>query len=139
MSDLINHPPHYTNHPSGIEVIEYSRLLPFGPGSAVKYIMRRELKEGTKAVDNIDKAIWFLNDSIDNHISYALTSTMHHRIQRVIEHEPNATVKSFLASLYCQIPGRWLTGNHPDLTLARDLAVALREEYTSRDQTEALW
>lgn len=135
----VSYPKHYVSHPSGIEVVTYARLLPYGLGSAVKYVMRRELKEGSSPTQNLDKAIWFLNDSIDNHISYSLTATMHKRIQPVIEHEPNSIVKSFLASLYCQIPGRWLVGNYPDLDLARDLIVALREDYTARDQTEVLW
>lgn len=125
--DPVTRPVGYNSHPSGIEVIEYRRLLPTGPGDAVKYVMRRDLKGNP--IQDIDKAIWYLNDSIDNHISYSLTSTMHHRIQPVIEAEPNATVKAFLASLYVQIPGRWLFGNYPDLELARDLVMALREEY----------
>lgn len=127
MTDMVAHPPHYNNHPSGIEVIEYRRLLPTGPGDAVKYVMRRDLKGNP--VQDLDKALWYLNDSIDHRISYALTATMHRKIWPVIDAEPHATVKSFLGALYLQQKGNWLFGNYPDLELARDLVLSLREEY----------
>lgn len=36
--DNINHPPHYTNHPSGIECIQITEHMGFCLGNAVKYI-----------------------------------------------------------------------------------------------------
>ena len=44
MSDMVNHPRHYTSHPSGIEVIEITEHMNFCLGNAIKYIMRSELK-----------------------------------------------------------------------------------------------
>ena len=35
MVDLVNHPPHYSAHPSGVEVIELTEHLPFCLGNAV--------------------------------------------------------------------------------------------------------
>jgi hypothetical protein len=40
MSDLINHPPHYTAHQSKIECIEITRHLDFNRGCAIKYLWR---------------------------------------------------------------------------------------------------
>ena len=44
MTDLVNHPPHYKNHPSGVECIEITRHMNFNLGNAVKYIWRVGLK-----------------------------------------------------------------------------------------------
>ena len=64
MSDIINHPPHYTEHPSKIECIEITRHLSFNRGNAIKYLWRC----GKKDIVNqeLKKAIWYLNDEINN-------------------------------------------------------------------------
>lgn len=62
MTDLVNHPPHYNSHSSGIEVIEITRSLEFTLGNAVKYILRHAHKDNPK--QDIDKAIWYVKDII---------------------------------------------------------------------------
>lgn len=59
--DAVDHPAHYTAHPSGIECIELTRLLPFAIGNAVKYIWRWELKNG---IEDLRKARWYVRDAI---------------------------------------------------------------------------
>ena len=59
--DPVNHPPHYTAHPSGIECIEIIRHMGFNLGNAIKYIWRADLKGG---VEDLEKAIWYLKDEI---------------------------------------------------------------------------
>jgi len=61
-ADLINHPPHYTEHPSGIECIEITRHMGFNLGNAVKYIWRCDLKQD--AIEDLKKAIWYIQDEI---------------------------------------------------------------------------
>ena len=39
MPDLINHPPHYTSHPSGVECITVVEHMGFNVGNAIKYAM----------------------------------------------------------------------------------------------------
>lgn len=60
--DPVNHPKHYTNHPSGIECIQITRHMDFNLGNAVKYIWRADLKNG---VEDLKKAIWYLKDEIE--------------------------------------------------------------------------
>jgi hypothetical protein len=36
--DKVNHPKHYTNHPSGIECIEITQHHDFCVGNAIKYL-----------------------------------------------------------------------------------------------------
>ena len=40
MTDPVNHPKHYNNHPSGIECIDVVRHMNFNRGNSIKYIWR---------------------------------------------------------------------------------------------------
>lgn len=62
-SDMVNHPTHYTSHPSGIEVIQITEHMNFCLGNAIKYILRADLKG--KKEEDIKKAIWYLNRELD--------------------------------------------------------------------------
>lgn len=62
--DLVNHPKHYTSHPSGIETIEITRWMNFNLGNSVKYILRSGKKSEDTAVQDLEKAIWYLKDEI---------------------------------------------------------------------------
>ena len=58
MNDAVNHPKHYTSHPSGIETIEITGKLPFALGNAVKYLMRSQYKKNR--IEDLKKARWYL-------------------------------------------------------------------------------
>lgn len=60
---MVNHPPHYTKHPSGIQCIEITRHMGFNLGNALKYIWRADLK-GT-AIQDLEKAIFYLIDEVE--------------------------------------------------------------------------
>jgi hypothetical protein len=68
--DNVNHPEHYTSHPSGIECIEIARCYPFSIGNAIKYLWRAGLKKDASLTDNqkeiedLKKAIWYISDRI---------------------------------------------------------------------------
>lgn len=59
--ESINHPKHYTSHPSGIEVIQITEHMNFCLGNAIKYILRHEHKGG---IEDLKKAIWYINREI---------------------------------------------------------------------------
>ena len=61
--DMVNHPPHYTSHPSGVECIQITEHMNFCLGNAVKYIWRAGLK-GSGSED-LKKAIWYLQREIE--------------------------------------------------------------------------
>lgn len=48
--DSVNHPAHYTSHPSGIEAIDVTEHFSFNLGNAIKYIWRHGMK-GNPIVD----------------------------------------------------------------------------------------
>ena len=63
MSDVVNHPKHYTSHQSGVECIAVTERLGFCAGNAIKYLWRADLK-GRQSED-IKKAMWYLDRIID--------------------------------------------------------------------------
>jgi hypothetical protein len=62
MSDNVQHPKHYTNHPSGIECIQVTEHMNFCLGNAVKYIWRADLKHD--AIEDLHKSVWYINREI---------------------------------------------------------------------------
>lgn len=61
-ADMVNHPPHYTSHPSGVECIQVAEHYPFCIGSAIKYLWRAGLKGD--AIEDLKKAVWYINREI---------------------------------------------------------------------------
>lgn len=62
--DPVNHPKHYTSHPSGVECIQITEHMDFLLGNALKYIWRNGLKDGTSSVQDLEKARWYLERKI---------------------------------------------------------------------------
>jgi len=61
-NDPVNHPKHYTNHPSGVECIQITEHMGFNLGNALKYIWRADLKHD--AIEDMNKAVFYLNREI---------------------------------------------------------------------------
>lgn len=61
--DPVNHPKHYTAHPSGVECIQITRHMGFNLGNAMKYIWRADLKDN--AIEDLEKAVWYIRDEIE--------------------------------------------------------------------------
>lgn len=60
--DAVNHPAHYTKHPSGIECIQITEHMGFNLGNALKYIWRCDLK--LDAIEDLKKARWYIDREI---------------------------------------------------------------------------
>lgn len=63
MTDNVNHPKHYTSHPSGTECITIVEHMNFNVGNAVKYLWRAGLKSDD-AMTDLRKAAWYINREI---------------------------------------------------------------------------
>lgn len=69
MTDLVNHPPHYTH--SDIECIDAiraavgseSNFMAYCQGTAIKYLWRYRHKGGA---EDLNKAIWYLNRMVQS-------------------------------------------------------------------------
>lgn len=62
--DAVNHPVHYTSDPSGVECIDITRHRNFNIGNAFKYLWRSGLKDPERHIDDLRKAIWYIEDEI---------------------------------------------------------------------------
>ena len=64
-NDNVNHPAHYTE--GKIEVIDYiqDKGFNFFRGNEIKYISRAGKKDKAKEIEDLQKAIWYLNKEIE--------------------------------------------------------------------------
>ena len=62
MNDPVNHPKHYTEHPSGVECIEITEYMNFCVGNAIKYLWRAGLKG--EQIEDLRKARWYIDREI---------------------------------------------------------------------------
>jgi len=62
--DSVNHPSHYTAY-KGLEVIDLTEQMNFNRGNAVKYIARAGLKNSDTEVEDLQKALWYIQREID--------------------------------------------------------------------------
>lgn len=69
MNDNVNHPAHYTD--GNIEVIDFieDKKLGYHLGNAVKYIARAGKKDPDKYVEDLQKAVWYLQREIKRSLS----------------------------------------------------------------------
>lgn len=61
--DPIN-PSHYRDHPSGVECITITQHENFCIGNAIKYLWRRRKKDLNKEVEDLKKAVWYIQQEI---------------------------------------------------------------------------
>jgi len=65
--EKIEHPDHYqSGKMEAIEVIE-AYDLNFSIGSAIKYLLRAGKKPGESSVEDLSKAIWYIQREIERH------------------------------------------------------------------------
>ena len=61
-NDPVQHPAHYTAHPSGVECITVTEHMNFCIGNAVKYLWRAGMKGDT--IEDLKKARWYIDREI---------------------------------------------------------------------------
>ena len=61
-SDPVNHPPHYTKHPSGVECIQIVEHMGFCLGNAIKYLWRAD--EKGSPLEDLKKARFYIDREI---------------------------------------------------------------------------
>lgn len=65
VNDPVNHPSHYTD--GKIETIDFidDKKLNYCLGNAVKYISRAGKKDPNKEIEDLQKAVWYINHYIE--------------------------------------------------------------------------
>lgn len=71
-NDTVNHPKHYTAHPSGIECIQVTEHMNFNLGNAVKYIWRCGNKG--REIEDLKKAEFYIHREIQRLEKQMLTA-----------------------------------------------------------------
>ena len=61
-ADPVEHPTHYTSHPSGVECSTITRHMSFNIGNVFKYLWRCDHKDNR--LQDLRKAKWYLEDEI---------------------------------------------------------------------------
>jgi hypothetical protein len=61
-SEAVDHPRHYTAHPSGVECITVVEHMGFNLGNAIKYLWRAD--EKGNAIEDLRKAAWYVQREI---------------------------------------------------------------------------
>jgi len=67
LGDPVNHPAHYTKHPSGIECIQVTEHFNYCIGNAIKYLWRADSKND--AVEDLRKAAWYIEREIERRVN----------------------------------------------------------------------
>lgn len=67
MADNVNHPSHYGGEDNPYEVIKVIHAwgLGFSLGNAIKYIARAGRKDPKKEIEDLKKAIWYIQYQIE--------------------------------------------------------------------------
>lgn len=65
--EQVNHPEHYGGAANPYEAKKVIRAwkLPFNTGNTLKYICRAGKKNPDKAIEDLEKAVWYLQDEIN--------------------------------------------------------------------------
>jgi len=67
MKEAVNHPTHYGGKGNVYEAIKVIEAweLDFCLGNVIKYISRAGKKDSTKELEDLNKALWYLNRRIE--------------------------------------------------------------------------
>ncbi len=65
VEDVVNHPKHYNDHPSGVECIVIAEWMNYCLGQVLKYIWRAGIKSSATHIQDLEKARWYLDREIN--------------------------------------------------------------------------
>lgn len=126
MTDNVNHPSHYTD--GKIEVIDFieDKGLNFHRGNAVKYIARAGKKDPAKEVEDLRKAVWYLNREITRLTGENPNAAF---ISKVIEEVERAVDKARLDNEFDNTEGKWFIKEGDFLADLNDEIDVVRRKY----------
>ena len=126
MTDNVNHPSHYTD--GKIEVIDFieQKNLNFHRGNAVKYIARAGKKDPEKEVEDLRKAVWYLNREIKRLTGENPNAAL---ISEVIEKVERAVDKARLDNEFDNTEGKWFIDEGDFIVDLNDEIDVVRRKY----------
>ena len=126
MNDVVNHPSHYTD--GKIEVIDFieQKNLNFHRGNAVKYIARAGKKDPAKEVEDLRKAVWYLNREITRMTGENPNAAL---ISEIIEEVERAVDKARLDNEFDNTEGKWFLDEGDFMVDLNDKIDVVRRKY----------
>lgn len=103
MNDNVNHPKHYTSHPSGVECIEITEHMGFCIGNAIKYCFRSGNKVQSEELQDLQKGIWYAEREMENFSKRYKIRNKHTwkvSIDRVGEDQGSSSDQEWIHDLY---------------------------------------
>lgn len=99
VSEKVNHPVHYNDHPSGVEAIDLIEHMVFNLGNAFKYIVRHPLKGGHT---DLNKAIWYLERqlTLPEIKNCSTTPEVEEKFERFLKAERNKYLKKVYENIF---------------------------------------
>ena len=97
--DAVDHPAHYTTHPSGLECIEVTELMPFCLGNAVKYVWRAGEKVDADGVEDLRKAVWYLRRHLTNGSANMPPAKARAKLAQAAAADPDETRRGILEDI----------------------------------------
>ena len=64
-NDMVNEPPHYKSK-SGVQCIDFTEHMGFCVGNAFKYVWRAGEKIGSNKLEDLKKALWYVERAFSN-------------------------------------------------------------------------
>ena len=105
MTEQVNHPKHYNQHPAGIECIDIIRHYTCDIANALKYLWRAGLKpemgkeDAEKEIEDLKKALWYIEDyrsqTFMHHVAEAKPKMMRSYVLDVTGHTVAETVMGY--------------------------------------------
>lgn len=99
IGNAVNHPKHYTSHPSGIEAIDVCGWMKYNTGCAFKYLYRLDKK--WDSMEDLKKTRWYINregyQSFEGFVDYGYYTVS----------EANKMFNTWIAD-----KNTWLSGNN---------------------------
>lgn len=88
-NDNVNHPKHYTQHPSGVECCDISQWLSGCLAQAFQYVWRAGSKADNPKEQDLEKAIFWIKKEllIPYDDAYAISFGQTVLLHKVLEHE----------------------------------------------------
>ena len=99
ITEKVNHPVHYNDHPSGIETIDIIEHMIFNLGNAFKYIVRHPLKGGPT---DLNKAIWYLERqlTLPEIKGCSIPDEIEEKFEKFIKIERNKNLKKVYENIF---------------------------------------
>lgn len=99
VTEKVNHPVHYNDHPSGVETIDIIEHMVFNLGNAFKYIVRHPLKGGHT---DLNKAIWYLERqlTLPEIKNCSVSSEIEEKFENFLKAERNKYLKRVYENIF---------------------------------------